>query len=250
MELRDVGAKIGERVLFEGLNLEVQAGEAWAVVGPNGVGKTTLIRMLAGVRALDQGEVWLKGRALSEYKRIEVAREVAVVPQSMAPVFDFSALEYVLMGLHASRPRFGLPGLGDRRLALEALAKLEVGEFAGRPVSSLSGGERQRVVMARALVARAPLWLLDEPTANLDLRHQLRLLDVMREHVDGGGAAVAVLHDLSLVHRYFDKALLLASGRALGWGAPEDALSEADVSEAFGLPMRRVQVQGRWVWLA
>lgn len=250
LRLDGVGARVGERTLFEGVSLSVEAGQAWAVVGPNGVGKTTLMRQLAGVRAADQGQVWLHARRLSEYTRREIAREVAVVPQGNAPVFAFSALELVLMGLHASRPRFSLPSTGDRQRALNALARLEVDHLASRPVSSLSGGERQRVVMARALVADAPLWLLDEPTANLDLRHQLRLLEVMRQHVDQGGAAVAVLHDLNLVHRYFDRVLLLAPGRALGWGEPDEVLNNEDVSEAFGLPMRRLQVEGRPVWLA
>ncbi|RVU40681.1 ABC transporter ATP-binding protein [Lujinxingia sediminis] len=250
LRLDDVGASVGKRTLFERVSLSVEAGVAWAVVGPNGVGKTTLMRILAGVRTAEQGQVWLHARRLSEYTRREVAREVAVVPQSSSPVFEFSALELVLMGLHASRPRFSLPSSEDRQRALKALARLEVEELANRPVSSLSGGERQRVVMARALVADAPLWLLDEPTANLDLRHQLGLLEVMRQHVEGGGAAVAVLHDLNLVHRYFDRVLLLAPGRALGWGRPDDVLNDEDVSEAFELPMRRVEVEGRQVWLA
>ncbi|WP_230467624.1 ABC transporter ATP-binding protein [Lujinxingia vulgaris] len=250
LRLDGVGARVGDRTLFEGLSFSVEAGVAWAVVGPNGVGKTTLMRAIAGVRAADEGQVWLGDRELSEYTRREIARGVAVVPQSSSPVFEFSALEFVLMGLHASRPRFSLPSSADRQRALDALARLEVDALANRPVSSLSGGERQRVVMARALVADAPLWLLDEPTANLDLRHQLRLLEVMRQHVDQGGAAVAVLHDLNLVHRTFDRVLLLASGRALGWGPPDEVLNEEDVSEAFGLPMRRVQVEGRQVWLA
>ncbi|WP_111729889.1 ABC transporter ATP-binding protein [Lujinxingia litoralis] len=250
LELRGLGARAGERTLFEELRLNIFPGQAWAVVGPNGVGKTTLMRMLAGVRLPDGGQVMLGGRALSTYTRREIAREVGVVPQASVPVFDFGALEFVLMGLHASRPRFSLPGVGDHRAGLEALARLEVEHLAHRPVSSLSGGERQRVVMARTLVTQARVWLLDEPTANLDLRHQLRLLEVVREHVDEGGAAVAVLHDLELVHRFFDRVLLLAPGRALGWGAPEDTLTEEQVSEAFGLAMRRLQVEGRWVWLA
>lgn len=240
----------GARSILEDISLGVEPGQSLAIVGPNGAGKTTLLRILAGLEKARAGEVFLGGEALGGLKRREVARRISVVPQARPQVFDFSALELVLMGFHARTARFSLPSQSAQQQALAVMERLEVAHLADQPSSVLSGGELQRTLMARTVVSEAGVWLLDEPTASLDLRHQLTLLEEVRGHCGRGGSAVAILHDLGLVHRFFDRVAVLSESRLVAFGAPDDVLTEACVSGVFGVSMRRENVRGRVVWVA
>ncbi|MFU8807166.1 MAG: ABC transporter ATP-binding protein [Bradymonadaceae bacterium] len=239
----------GPAPLLRGIDLELHPGEAVAIVGPNGVGKTTLIRLIAGLLTIQRGEVLLDDTPLGDLTRRRIARQIAIVPQARHQVFDFSAIELVLMGFHARSARFSLPSSAQEEAAARAMDRLAIADLKHRPASVLSGGELQRVLMARAMVSLAPIWLLDEPTSNLDLKHQLALLDMVREHCDTGGSALAVLHDLPTVHRFFDRVLVLHEGRIAAQGAPDDVLTPEVVSEVFETPMIRGMVDGRVVWV-
>lgn len=246
---RNLTHGFGADPLFTDITLTVSAGESLAIIGPNGVGKTTLLRVLAGLLTPQKGDVLLDDTAITTMPRRTVARAITVVPQARPQVFDFSALELVLMGFHARSKRFSLPSQAEQQSAREAMSRLAIEDLASRPASVLSGGELQRVLMARAMVSAAPIWLLDEPTASLDLKHQLALLEQVYTHCRNGGSAVAILHDLALVHRFFDRVLVLHQGRILAQGRPDEVLTPQVVSTVFDTPMIRGTVDGRVVWV-
>jgi iron complex transport system ATP-binding protein len=239
----------GPTEVLRDVSLTVESGESVALVGPNGAGKTTLMRALAGLLEPQAGRVELDGEDLRVVDRRQVARKLSVVPQARPQVFEFSALEVVLMGFHARSGRFSLPSKNQKTRALQAMERLEVAHLAERAASVLSGGELQRVLMARTMVTEAKLWLLDEPTSSLDLRHQVALLDGVAEHCAEGGSALAVLHDLALVDRYFDRVVVLDAGRAVADGPTASTLTESLLSEVFEVPLRGGTVAGRKVWV-
>ncbi len=235
--------------ILTGIDLTLQPGEAVALLGANGAGKTTLLRLLAGLIAPRIGEVSLGGSAVSGLGRREIAQQISMVPQSRPPVFGFTALEFVLMGFHARSGRFSLDGAQQQAAARDALRAMAVGELEGRSMTQLSGGEAQRVMMARTLASDTPYWLLDEPTANLDLRHQVALLDAVRRHCDDGGAALAIVHDPNLVERWFDRVIVLADGGIAAEGAPRDVLSAEVFESAFGLRMKVLRDGAASAWV-
>ena len=224
----------GPRPVLDDVSFAIGPGELVGVIGPNGAGKTTLVRLLAGVLSPIGGSVRLAGRPLSEYRRREVARRLAVVPQDAHVDFPFTALEVVLMGRAAHLPPLGFPRARDLTVARAAMQRLEVAHIEDRPLDRVSGGERQRVLLARALAQEPDVLLLDEPTTHLDLRHQAGIHDVLGELSRSRGTAVlSVLHDLNLAAMYCDRLLLLAGGRLVRDGTPGDVLTAEALGSAY-----------------
>jgi len=233
--VRGLGVRLGRAEILRDLSFEVVPGEVIGVVGPNGAGKSTLLRVLAGLVRLSGGEVVLKGRQVGALSPSALARFVTFMPQGTDPQ-PFTALETVLMGRYPHLGRFQLEGENDREIALRAMTSTETDGFAGRQLNTLSGGEHQRVLMARVLAQEGSIMLLDEPTSNLDLRHRLGVMEVIREQAVTRDAAVIVaLHDLSLAARYCDSLLLLTAGRLLATGSPDAVLTVDNIRSAFGV---------------
>lgn len=229
----------GQEPVLRDVSLAVAPGELVGVIGPNGGGKTTLVRLLSGVARPQAGTVSLGGRPLTALRRREVARGIAVVPQDPRVDFPFTALEVVLMGRapHAVGP-FVLPDARDVALARTAMGRLDVAGVERRSLDHLSGGERQRVLLARALVQEPEVLLLDEPTTHLDLRHQVGIYDVVRVLArERGLAVVSVLHDLNLAALYCDRLVLLAGGRVAREGRPAEVLTVEVLTAAYGTPV-------------
>lgn len=217
--------------VLKGLTFEVKAGEIVGVIGPNGSGKTSLLKLLARTLRPQEGMVTLFGRAMADMQQAEIARTVALVPQESAILFPFTITEMVLMGRfphHRSAGNlygFGWEGPEDIRLAEEAMRETDVIQLAHRLISDVSGGERQRAIIARALTQQPQILLLDEPTAFLDLHHQLDICRILRRlNEERGLTVVLVSHDLNLASQYCDRLLLLNEGTIYRMGPPADVI--------------------------
>ena len=235
--MKQLFAGYGDRRVLEGVDLEVRPGELWAVLGPNGAGKSTLVRASLGLLPARSGSVSLFGRDVRTVDRRELARRVAWVPQGTDPLPDFTALEVVLMGRGPHRSRWGMSSSADVTRARAALEELGIGALAGRALGALSGGERRLVMMARALTQAPELLLLDEPTAFLDVRHQVETLALVRRRVEGGLGVVAVLHDVNLAAAFATSVVLLSGGRVLASGDARQVLAPERLSALYGVPI-------------
>lgn len=239
----------GQRPVLDRVDLRVSAGELVAVLGPNGSGKTTLLRVLAGTLRAASGAVHLFGRPVERWSRAEIARRVAVLPQSLELPVGFTVAEVVAMGrIPHSRGAFG-SGPDDERAVEGALRDADAVDLAPRPVTELSGGERQRVLVAMALAQEPALLLLDEPTLHLDLAHQLALVRTLERLARARKlAVVAVLHDLNLAAAHADRCLLLDGGRLIPAGTATRAIDPDLARRAFGVPIEEaVTADGRRV---
>src|SRR5271166_4830821 len=220
--------------VLHGVSIEVAAGEMLAIVGPNGAGKSTLLKVLGGSIRPDAGSVELFGRPLDSIERREFARTVASVGQENAVAFRFTVLEIVLMGRAPHLGAFRFESPHDLSIASAALERFDLRDLAARHVQELSGGERKRVFLARALAQEPRVALLDEPTAHLDLRHVAEIFGRFGElRAERGLAVVATLHDLNAAALYADRVLLLKNGSVIGWGAPDEILTEEKLREVY-----------------
>ncbi|MEA1930072.1 MAG: heme ABC transporter ATP-binding protein [Euryarchaeota archaeon] len=224
---------LGGSDILSSVSLTADRGELVGLVGPNGAGKTTLLRAIRGSVEPTQGRVTVEGNEVSALSARQTGRLVATVPQETRLSFSFSVEEAVAMGRNPHIGRFGTADEEDRQQVQEALADASLSGFADRPVTELSGGERQRVLLARAFAQDTPLLLLDEPTANLDINHAINTLDLVRDVVDEGRAAVAAIHDLNLAARYCDRLVLLTEGSVLEAGVPDSVLTTETLEAAF-----------------
>ena len=237
LETRGLVAGYGPSPVLQGVDCAVRAGELWAVLGPNGTGKSTLLRAVLGVLPWTRGGVRLLGKERPAWEARELARRVAWVPQTFEPAEGFSGLELVLMG---RSPHLGLWGLTSERdvaLARSVLEELGVGHLADRSGEALSGGERRMLLLARGLVQEPGLLLLDEPTAFLDVAHQVSALARVRARVEAGLGAVAVLHDVNLAGAFATHALLMRDGRVLAQGPVDTVLERERLEALYGLPL-------------
>ncbi|MCJ0867954.1 heme ABC transporter ATP-binding protein [Streptomyces sp. AP-93] len=230
-EVTDLRVRLGGREVLAGIGLTVRAGEVLALVGPNGAGKSTLLAALSADLPAAAGEVRIDGRPVGDWPAPELALRRAVLPQSAALAFPFPVEDVVRMG----RAPWAATELADsdEEAVASAMAATEVTGFAARPFSALSGGERARVALARVLAQRAPLLLLDEPTAALDLRHQELVLRICRERAAAGDGVVVVLHDLGLAAAYADRVAVLHEGRIAVDGPPAEVFEDGLLSRVY-----------------
>ncbi len=206
---QDLSYEIEGNILLDGVTMHADRGQLVGLIGPNGAGKSTLLRNISGILKSRNGTVQLDGTDITELSTREVATALALVPQIAPYTYGFTSIELVLMGRYPHLGRFQIEGREDDRIARDAMALTETEEFADRTLDTLSGGERQRVFVARALAQQPRVLLMDEPTANLDVLHQLKVLDLVRQLVDDGLTAVAAIHDLNMAARYCDRLVLL-----------------------------------------
>jgi len=226
----------GATPAVDGVSLAVAPGELVGVIGPNGSGKSTLARLAAGLVHPGRGVVRVVGQDTRTVPRGALARSLALVPQRDEAAFAFSAWEVVLMGRAPHLGFFGLERPEDRQIAEDALRACEAWSLRARQFASLSGGEQKRVAIARALAQQTPVLVLDEPTAFLDIHHQVALLDLVAARVrETQMAALLVVHDLNLAAQYCDRLLLLRSGVPVALGGIAEVMTYRRIRETFGV---------------
>jgi iron complex transport system ATP-binding protein len=238
-----LNVRLAGRLVLKDVSLALAAGHLVALVGPNGAGKTTLLRALAGLIPSD-GAIEIGGRALSSLPLRERAKRFGYLPQGHMVHWPLPARDIVALGRYphgATDPARLSPK--DAEAVLRAMQAVDVMEFSDRRVTELSGGERSRVALARALAVEAPVILADEPTASLDPRHQIDVMQNLRATADKGVLVIVVTHDLGLAARFADHVLVLREGRLVSQGAPAVALSEQVMADVFRISAYRAEYQ-------
>jgi iron complex transport system ATP-binding protein len=226
------------------LSLEIPAGATTAVLGPNGSGKSTLLRLLLGVVQPSGGSAEFNGRPLASWGRDALAREVGVVPQGEEAVFPMCVREMVAMGRYPHLGAWRREADTDRRAVQEAMRRCDVLDLAARPLTTLSGGERQRARLARALAQEAATLALDEPTAALDIAHEMAIFELLRDLGHAGKTVLVVTHNVNLAARYADHLVLLAGGRLAAEGTPAQVLTRETIERVYGWPVEIVPHPG------
>jgi iron complex transport system ATP-binding protein len=228
----------GSLAVLQDISFSIPKGEFFIIIGPNGSGKTTLLKILSGITSFQRGDLQIEGIPMGKYSRRSLARIMALVPQTVPEDLPFTVRELILM---ARSPRMGLLGLeGDMDIqrAEEAMAFTGVETLAERKMDQLSGGERQRVFIARAICQEPQIILLDEPTAALDLAHQVRVMDLMEKlREEKGLTIVMVSHDINLAAMYGNRLMLLKKGRIVKMGRPSEVLTFETLEKAYECPL-------------
>ncbi len=235
IELKDVSLGYDHQAILNSINLDTVPGKLLGLIGPNGSGKSTLIKGITRVINLFSGHILIEGQEIESIKREKLARLIATVPQNPALPEAFTAFEVVLMG---RTPHLGLlryEGEGDMAIAWQAMEATQTHFLAERRVGELSGGERQRLVIARALTQQPKALLLDEPTAHLDISHQVEILDIVKSLcLEQSLTVIAALHDLNLAAQYCDWLVMLNGGQIYTRGTPQDVLTAQNIKKVYG----------------
>jgi iron complex transport system ATP-binding protein len=228
------------RTIVDDANVVLPPGELSALVGPNGAGKTTLMRALAGLLPSSNGKIVLKDRPLADFTPRERARSIAYLPQGHVFHWPLDVASVVALGRHPHADPFSPPTGTDRAAVAHALAAAQIEDLSDRIVTSLSGGERARVALARVLATEADILFADEPTASLDPRHQLVVMNLLRGVAERGGAVLAIVHDLALAARFANRVVVMQRGRIVADAPPDEALDNARLREVFGVTAQQV----------
>ena len=242
----DVG--VGSRNLVRALDLAVGAGSLLAVLGPNGSGKSLSLHTLAGLRAPHAGEVLIDGRRIAAWPRRALARELALLPQNVEDPFPAKVLETVLLGRHPHIAHWQWESAADVAIAANSLAAVGRAGYEQRDVFTLAGGERRRAALAAVLAQTPRIFLLDEPTNQLDPNHQLEALELLRARADRGAVVVVTLHDPNLAARFADQILLIGGDGRWRSGATADILTAGNLSALYDTRFLAAQFDGRSVF--
>jgi iron complex transport system ATP-binding protein len=237
LEARGISVAFAGKPALDDVTFALASGELVAVVGPNGSGKTTLLRALLGLVAARTGATLLDGRSIHEWTRRALAESIAALPQREEPAFPLTVREALLMGRWARLGPIASVTEADEEAIADALARCDVTGFEQRGIETLSGGEWQRVRLARALASMPRLLLLDEPTAALDIGHEMELFELLRRLVADGLGVLVITHQLNLAARYADRMVLLDGGHVMAEGLPEEVLRADVVSKVFSWPV-------------
>lgn len=226
------------RPAVDDVSLAVSAGLCTALLGPNGSGKSTLLRLLLGTLPPARGRVSLEGRPVGAWARAEMARRIGVVPQAEEINFPITVRELVGMGRYPYLGPWKREREADRLAVDAALERCDIADLRDRPITTLSGGERQRALVARALAQEPAILVLDEPTASLDVRHEMAIFELLRDLGASGTTVLLVTHSLNLASRFADRLVLLSRGRVAASGEPREVIDQARIEAVYRWPVR------------
>ena len=243
IEVKNLRFRYGARPVIGDVSFTAEKGELLAVLGPNGVGKSTLFRCLLGFLKPVGGEILVDGKELGAYSRRELAKKIAYIPQSHSPAFDHTVLDSVLMGMTAQLGVFEQPGQAQREKAVQMLRALGIEKLSSCGCMKISGGERQLMLLARALVQDASMLIMDEPTANLDYGNSCRVMERVKRLGQNGYTIIFSTHDPNQAFSYATKVLALKDGGVMAVGAPEAVLTEDVLSRLYGIPVARCEIE-------
>jgi iron complex transport system ATP-binding protein len=237
LDVRIAGIRVAN-----GLNLKLEPGQFWGLLGPNGIGKTTLLKCMAGLTAPAAGKVLLEARDIAELPRKLLARHIGMLQQHTVYVFDSSVMQTALTGRHPHLGYWDREGPADLNKAGAAIQAVGLDGFEERSVTGLSGGEARRLAFAALLVQQPDIMLLDEPTNHLDLKHQVQIMGMIRERTrQSACSALAALHDINLAARYCSHVLMLFGDGVWSAGPCEDMLSEASLEKLYRCPVEMIR---------
>ena len=235
VDVKNLNYYYGKTLILSNVSFFVPENNFFIIIGPNGSGKTTLMKILAGIIKPQQGKLKILGAPAESYSRKKLARHISFVPQTIAEDFPFTVMELVLMGRSPYLGLLGLESGKDKEFAMQALSFTGVEHLAKRRIDKLSGGERQRVFIARAICQDPDIILLDEPTASLDIAHQIRIMDLLEKLKEKKKITVIMVsHDINLAAMYAGSLLLLKDGKILNLGIPEDVINFQTLEETYG----------------
>ncbi len=251
LTVEDLKFYYGPRLVLDEVTFSVSPGSICGLLGPNGSGKTTLLKCINGILKPATGRIKVNNVLIELLSRQEIAKNMSVVPQQTNTVFAFKAADMVVMGRSPLLEIWQKPTASDRIDAKELLKKLGIGYLAERPFTEISGGERQMVLLARAIFQDTPIMLLDEPTSHLDLKNQIKIMDLVRGvALERGITTVMTLHDPNLALHYCDEVILLKNGRIMDMGKREQVLFDENLSRMYDLKVNvEVTHQGKQVIL-
>lgn len=230
---RSVGVELGGKQIIRDVSVQFEGGRIVGLIGPNGAGKSTLIRALTRLLETSEGDVLLDGKAITSYRRKDLAKLIGYLPQGHEMHWPLEVEQLIALGRLPHRSPFSTIGDVDQRAVGCAMDRADVREFRTRTADTLSGGERARVMLARALASEPPILFADEPVASLDPYHQLQVMELLQSLARENMLVVCVLHDLSLAARFCDELVLMESGRVVCCGKPMDVLDREHLKTAY-----------------
>lgn len=234
IEISEIKYRYASNWVLNGISFDVDPGEIVGIIGPNGSGKTTILKLISKVLNLESGNIRLMGQNIASMRHKDMAKIMGVVPQSTSVAFPFTVREVVLMGRSPHLSALQMERQSDMHIADNAMALTDTLELADRNIDELSGGERQRVIIARALAQEPKIMLLDEPTSYLDINHQIEIFDLIRRlNGERGLTVVIVSHDLNMSAEYCDRLILIKNGRVYKEGSPKEVITQADIREVY-----------------
>lgn len=226
----------GKRQILNKICLSIDKAGFYSIIGPNGSGKTTLLKNISRALEPRQESIYVESKDITKYKRREISKLISYVPQNTNIDFDFTAMDIVLMGRSPYFKRFEVEKEEDLQIAEEAMKSTNIWHLRDKNINEISGGERQRVIIARALAQQTKIMLLDEPVSQLDIHHQIELMETIKDLIIKRGIIViAVLHDLNLAAQYSDMIILLKEGRILSYGSPQTVITKENIESVYGI---------------
>ncbi|MEI8215866.1 MAG: ABC transporter ATP-binding protein [Eubacteriales bacterium] len=241
IEIKDLNFKYDDKWILEDINLKIPKGVFVSVIGPNGCGKTTLLKVISRMANPQKGNVLIKGRDIKNYSHKELAREIAIVHQNSNPNFGLTCEEVVLMGRYPYQTTFKWEDKNDKLIARECMEYSGVWNLRNKYMTELSGGEFQRLMIAKALAQDTGVVLMDEPVASLDLKYQVEILSLCKRLIrEKGITIIAPLHDINLARQFSDKTVIIQNGSVVEYGDTNETISHINIENLYDIKVRKI----------